>query len=394
MNQPANRGEMRRTISVAIIEPIGGHSGAHYYDFGLCRGLLAAGCRVTLYTCDETTDPVIPGLTFHPFYRRIYGQNNRSLRGLRYLWGTFASLTNAVASGETVCHFQVFNDLIAELTVIAMAKLLGRTLVLTVHDVDSLAECVSRKRKVTAWIYRLADRIIVHNNASMKELEVLGVPSAMIAVIPHGHYLDSRRELTAQDEAKRACGIVPSAKVVLFFGQIKDAKGLDILIDALPQVAYEIPDVILLIAGRPWKTEFTRYAALIEELKVGAYCRLNIGFVPDEEVASYFSAADLVALPYRRIYQSGVLMMAMTYGRPVVVSDLPGMTEVVSNGVNGYVFKQGSSSDLARALIRGMRDAAERKRIASRASEYIRKHHDWNRIGQSTKELYEAVLAP
>src|ERR1035438_6572801 len=85
MNLQTSDDRRIREISVAIIEPVGGHGGAHYYDFGLCRGLLVAGCRVSLYTCDETADPAIPGLCFHPFYQRIYGQGNRWLRGLRFV---------------------------------------------------------------------------------------------------------------------------------------------------------------------------------------------------------------------------------------------------------------------------------------------------------------------
>jgi glycosyltransferase involved in cell wall biosynthesis len=376
-----------------MIEPVGGHGGAHYYDFGLARGLLAAGCRVSLYTCDETADPVISGLDFYPLYRHIYGHGSRWLRTLHFIGGTLAVLKKAVASGEILWHYQVFNVLKPELVVITLAKLFRRKIVLTVHDVNSLSGPVTWKSKITGWVYQRADRIIVHNMVSRRELESLGVPSAKICVIAHGNYLDSMREMGSPTEARRALGIGELAKVVLFFGQIKDAKGLDLLIEALPEVAREVPEVVLIIAGRPLKTKFASYEALIDKLGVRARCRLHIGYVPDDEVAVYHAAADLVALPYRRIYQSGVLMMAMTYGRPVVVSDLPGMTEIVTNGVNGYVFAQGSKDALARTLISALRDAPESQRVAARASEYIRKYHNWNRIGRETAELFDTVLA-
>jgi D-inositol-3-phosphate glycosyltransferase len=376
-----------------MIEPVGGHSGMHYYDFGLCRGLLAAGCRVSLYTCDETADPAIPGLGFWPFFRNIYGQRSRWLRGVGYLRGIFTSLRNAVRSGETICHFHVFNDVTPEIVVITMAKLFRRKVVLTVHDVDSLAATVIGKRRVTGWTYGLADRIIVHNSVSMKELTAIGVPLEKIKVIAHGHYLDIRREMPSQLKARRFLGIESSAKILLFFGQIKESKGLDLLIEALPQVAREVPDVLLLIAGRPWKTDFARYDALIDELNMREHCRLHIGFIPDEEVMDYYAAADLVVLPYRRIYQSGVLMMAMTYGRPVVVSDLPGMTEIVTDGMNGYVFTTGTKDELALVLTRALRDETGRGIVSARASKYIRESHDWGHIGHSTAELYKEVLS-
>jgi glycosyltransferase involved in cell wall biosynthesis len=392
MNVQASDDEMRRDISAAIIEPVGGHGGAHYYDFGLCRGLLAAGCRVSLYTCDETPDPSIPGLGFHPFYRHIYGQGNRWLRGLRFIRCTFASIRHAVASGDVVCHFHVFNHTTTDLAVIAIARLFRRKVVLTVHDVDSLAGSKAGRSRLSGWIFRLADRVIAHNKVSVRELECTGLPPARIAMIAHGHYLEWMCEMPTLSTARRALGIDLSAKVVLFFGQIKHSKGLDLLIEALPQIAREVPEVIVLIAGRPWKADFAHYDALIDHLNVRAHCRLRIGFIPDEEVAGFYAAADLVALPYRRIYQSGVLLMAMTCGRPAVVSDLPGMSEIVTDGVNGYVFESGSKDELARVLIRALRDEAGRRQVAAQASEYIRQHHDWNRIGAKTLDVYREVL--
>lgn len=393
VNERSHTDQPPGSPSAAMIEPVGGHSGAHYYDFGLCRGLMAAGCRMSLYTCDETADPLIPGLGFHPFYRRIYGKGNRFVRGWRYLKGTLASLRNAAASHESICHYQVFNDLVSEFIVITLAQLFGRKIVLTVHDVSSLAGPASAKRKATGWLYRRVDRVIVHNRISREELESVGVPSAKISVIPHGHYLDSMRPLPPVEDARRDLGIEPSAKVVLFFGQIKDVKGLDLLIESFPAVASAVPNVVLLIAGRPWKTDFSRYDALIDKLNLRPQCRLHIGFIPDDQVARYYAVADVVALPYRRIYQSGVLMMAMTYGRPVVVSDLPGMTEIVSDGVNGYVFRSESRDDLAAALIRALRNEAELRQISIRALDYIRNQHDWIRIGATTCQLYRGLLS-
>lgn len=394
MNSKVNEPEADSGISVAMIEPVGGHGGAHYYDFGLARGLISAGCRVSLYTCDETANPVIAGLNFCPLYRGVYRSPIRWIRMIRFIRGTLYAFRSALVRRETICHYQVFNDLIPELIVIALAKLLRRKLILTVHDVTSLAGPITWKRRMTGRLYRLADSIIAHNNISMHELEAIGLPSQMIRVIVHGHYLDSTQKMPAVAEARQALGIDPSSKVILFFGQIKDVKGLDFLIEALPEVARDVPEAMLLIAGRPWKTDFSRYDALIESTHMKSRCLLHIGFVPDDDVATYYAAADVIALPYRRIYQSGVLIMAMTFGRAVVVSDLPGMTEIVSDGANGYVFSLASNGSLARTLVRALRNDREREEIAARSQEYVRQKHDWNRIGALTVQLFRTVLSP
>jgi glycosyltransferase involved in cell wall biosynthesis len=119
---------------------------------------------------------------------------------------------------------------------------------------------------------------------------------------------------------------------------------------------------------------------------------LQIGYVPDDMASAYYAAADIVVLPYRRIYQSGVLLMAMSYARTVVVSDLPGMTEVITDGENGYVFNSESKDDLAQVLTRALLDEGRRSRISAAALQYIQDNHDWNHIGRTTAELYRHVL--
>ena len=379
-------------LSVAMIEPVGGHSGMHYYDYGLCGGLLAAGCNVTLYTCDETEDPDIPGLAVRPSYGDIYRLNGRVLKALRYITRTFRALRDATAAGHKLCHFHGFNNLLPEFIVISIAKLLRISIVLTLHDVTSLAGCTTRKKVLSGWLYRFADQIIVHNNTSLMELEGMGIPFEQIAVIPHGHFLLTPNAIPHRATARDQLGIAQSARVLLFFGQIKDTKGLDILIEALPCVREEVPETFLLIAGRPWKTDFTRFETLIDKHQVRESCHLHIGYVPDDMASAYYAAADIVVLPYRHIYQSGVLLMAMSFSRPVVVSDLPGMAEIITDGENGYVFNSGSGEDLARVLTRALLDEEGRSEISAAALRYIRKNHDWNNIGRTTAALYRHVL--
>jgi len=383
---------MQKNIAVAVIEPVGGHGGMDYYDLGLCRGLLAAGCRVSLYTCDETAMPAAPNLGFHRFYRRIYGRGSRWIRAGRYLTGTLATLTRAVACGEIICHFHLFHGAIAELTLVLLAKLCRRKVIITVHDVESFGDPAAASRGTVGKVYRLADRLIVHNAFSKRELiEKLAISPTKISIIPHGNYLETVGKMPHPAAAKRALGIAESKKVVLFFGQIKDTKGLDVLLEAAPDVAREIPEVTFLIAGRPWKSDFSRYEALIDRLGIRDRCVLHTRFIPHTDVACYYAAADVVVLPYRRIYQSGVILMAMSYRRPVVVSDIPGMTATVTDGNNGYVFRQGSKEALSKRLIRVLRDDDERDQVAGRALKYIQENHDWGQIGKRTSELYHEV---
>ncbi len=380
--------------SVALIEPVGGHGGMDYYDLGLCQGLLNAGWEVGWYTCSQTSEPTLKSVGFYPVYKGIWGKANKFLRAGRYLAGSLKALSQASSSGEKIVHFHFFHGAAEELMLLTLAKLYGRKIVVTVHDVESFAHTGAPASGTVSKIYGIADKFIVHNAVSRRELmQALGADPAKINVIPHGNYLSSIRGVPSAIEAKETLGIRPEAKVVLFFGQIKEVKGLDLLLEAMPAVAAAVPEVVLVVAGRPWKNDFAQYGEILDRLHLNDRVRLHIRFIPDDEVSTFYAAADVVVLPYRRIYQSGVVLLAMSYGKAVLVSDLPGMTEIVTDGTNGYAFPSGNSEALGRRLIESLQNDAARETAAKQGLDYVSTHHDWKEIGRQTGEVYQSLLS-
>ncbi len=379
---------------VAVVELVGGHGGMYHYDIGLCKGLLSAGVRVSLYTCSETKNPDILGLNFCPVYNGIFGKSSPALRAFRFLTGSLAVALSTIRRKETIVHFHVFQGGVSEFSLVLLMRLCLRKIVLTVHDVESLARPTLLGKKPSNRVYRMAECLIVHNETSKHELiERLKLDSGRINVIPHGNYLDAISDVPCAAEAKPALAVSDTKKVILFFGQIKEAKGLDLLIEALPKVVREVPETMLVIAGRPSRTDFSQYDLLIDKLGLRDFCRADVGYVPDEKVSQYYAAADVVVLPYRRIYQSGVLLLAMSYGKAVVVSDIPAMTEIVADGENGYLFTRESTEDLAKTLVRALQGDRERQEIGARALKYVRHRHDWNQIGAETHQVYWTMLS-
>ena len=376
--------------SVAVIEPVGGHGGMNYYDFGLCRGLVAAGVTPTLYTCDATE--VVHGLPFEvkAEYRSVFGRDPAWRRGLRYLSGSLRALIGARIAGHRLAHFHVFQVSVLELFNVVLAKLLLMRVVITAHDVEAFrGEWSSLK----FWVYGLADGVIAHNLVSQRELvQVLGIPERKIHVIPHGNYLGDLAHLPPADSARDKLGLPLNAQVLLFFGQIKEVKGLDLLLDALAVVKVSMPEVVLLIAGKMWGQDFARYQAQIDHLGLGRHCVAHIRYIADDEVAAYYAAADLVVLPYRKIYQSGVILMAMSYGKPVLASNLEGMAEVIDEGATGFLFRTEDSVDLAAQLQSVLADRAGMQRVAANGLALMRNAYAWERIGRLTAECYAAAL--
>ncbi len=378
--------------SVALIEPVGGHGGMSQYDLGLSQGLVNDGWHVSWYTCAETHPPSKPGISFFPVFQGIWGKADKRKRAIRYLTGSLSALMGTLRRRERVCHLHFFNGAPEELMLLLLCRFFRRRVVLTVHDVESFAGKRGSRSKAAARVYGLAHRLIVHNQTSRRELiAALGVPKQKVTIVPHGNYLDCMETPPSREAARQVLGIPASRKVVLFFGQIKEVKGLDVLLEAMSTVCKSEPEATLVIAGRPWKADFSQYEERIERLGLAERCILHIRYIPDADVAAFYAGADVVVLPYRRIYQSGVLLLAMSYGRTVVVSDLPGMLDVVVPGRNGYVFAEGSPASLAEVLLSVLGNAEERVRVAQRAFDCVQTLHDWGSIGRQLGAVYREL---
>ena len=168
-------------------------------------------------------------------------------------------------------------------------------------------------------------------------------------------------------------------------------KGLGLLLHALPSVIARYPNLKLVVAGKVWKDDFSKYDRLIRENNLEKYINLHIRYILDDDVATFYCAADLIVLPYLRIYQSGVLLMAMSYGVPAVVSDLEGMVEVVNDGVDGFLFQNGDVTGLSSKLIDALSDNRRLKLVARAGVGKMERNHSWQSIGRQTVKLYQEI---
>ena len=150
-------------------------------------------------------------------------------------------------------------------------------------------------------------------------------------------------------EAKRKLGIEKGKKTLLFFGRIRPYKGLEHLVDAFEFLAANDSEYRLIIAGEQKKGS-EEYARLIEKLIAPGIAAGRIipkfGFVPDEEAEVYFKAADVLVLPYKQIFQSGVLFLAYAFGLPVLGTDVGSFREAIQQGKTGMICRSCKPQDL------------------------------------------------
>lgn len=145
---------------------------------------------------------------------------------------------------------------------------------------------------------------------------------------------DQYGTLLPKQEARALLNIAQDVPVVLFFGFIRAYKGLDLLIQALGEAS--VQDVRLLIAGESYEA-WEHYAHLLEVNKLNGRVYLHQDFIPTDEVNRYFSAADLVAQPYKTATQSGISQIAYHFEKPMLVTDVGGLAEIVPHEKAGYV---------------------------------------------------------
>jgi len=148
----------------------------------------------------------------------------------------------------------------------------------------------------------------------------------------------------------------------------------------------------LLIAGRVWKSDFSRYAELIELHALAPHCTLHIRYIEDAEAAYFYLCADLVVLPYLRIYQSGVVLEAMSHGSPVLVSDIPGMLEVIDDERTGFVFKSGDPAHLSQRIAEAFTVPGHSTQVARAGLRAVQERNDWSRLGEQSVACYRRAL--
>ena len=164
---------------------------------------------------------------------------------------------------------------------------------------------------------------------------------------PHPLFDNFGKKILKQ-EALKMLNLDANYKYILFFGFIRDYKGLDILLEAMQDKKIEDKKIKLIIAGEYYSNE-QKYLNLIEKFKLKDKVELFTEFIPNEEVAIYFGASDLVVQPYKTATQSGITQIAYHFEKPMVVTDVGGLKEIIPEEKVGYVVKP-NSKEVALAI--------------------------------------------
>ena len=383
---------------VLMIEQ-GGRGGVADYTAALVSALAAEGWNVTLATASDHLYPPLDGVVvagvFH--YTRGSGRLARTLRGrglgkaangLRFL----AALPRLawLARDADVVHTQGWEAPQLGPPALALLRLAGAPVVETEHGMFDRVASLPRMRRMSRRASgRLLSRIIVHTEADVPL--VRPVVGERVVVIAHGEYGGLARTGgdADRDASRRALGIPAGAHVTLMFGQLRPDKGLADLVAAVRR----LPELHLLVGGE----DLGALAPLAAELAQSALARrvtIREGFLSMSEAAALFAAADTVSLPYSAASQSGVLLLAYGFARPVVVYPVGGLREAVVEGETGWVCArpdlEALVESLGAAILAGPEECRRRGREGARLAE---ERFGWPAIARRTVALYEELLA-
>jgi glycosyltransferase involved in cell wall biosynthesis len=180
----------------------------------------------------------------------------------------------------------------------------------------------------------------------------------------------------------------PRPRSILFFGRMEEYKGIEILLDAMEQLAASGIEFSLVFAGRG--PELQRLGARIAALPM---ISVEERFLSPDDAIAEFQSASVVVLPYLDATQSGVAAAAFANGRPVVATQVGGLSEIVVDGVNGLLIEPGSSAALADALTRLLSSDMEWQRLADGATATARGPLNWSQIAEEMAGAYQLLLS-
>jgi glycosyltransferase involved in cell wall biosynthesis len=353
------------------------------YDHALCTALSRAGATVELVTSRFAYGevPAADGYAVRRlFYRHAAGAAGSGLRRVSKLVEHVPDMLRfrRMGSQADVVHLQWLTA-----PLIDVHLLPDRPLVLTAHDLLPREPRPGQLRAQRGLFERVA-AVVVHSEYGRHQLvERLGVAADRVHVIHHGafeHVAAGRRGPLPRELAS----VAGEGPVVLFIGLLRPYKGLDTLLRAWRQVT----GAQLWIVGRPMMA--------LEELR--ALSPPSVHWVPrfvsDDEVAALLERADVVAVPYsrtERFDQSGVLATALAFGKPAVVTDVGGFSEVAATGAARLVAPD-DPAQLGAALAELTTDDAARRRMAAAALAAARGPYSWQESARRTLALYETLV--
>ena len=241
-------------------------------------------------------------------------------------------------------------------------------------------------KSFTRYFTESCDGFIPMSRAVLKDLKQF-CPNAPMVYTPHPLY-DIFGNIVPREQAINHLGLDTNYRYLLFFGFIRDYKGLDWLLEAFGDEKLRKFPVKLIVAGE-FYTSSEKYLQIIRDKNLSDHVILRTDFIADQDVANYFGAADMVVQPYKSATQSGVTQIAFHYNKPMLVTDVGGLGEIIPHGKVGYVV-QPEPSAISEAIF----DFYENNRIGLFTGNVVheKEKFSWGTMIETLEIVFNKIL--
>ena len=374
-------------MRILFVEQLGKNNWEYIYS---AAKYMAAEHDVTCYMSDTT-----PKNTGNYPFKIVYGfhkayEGGFASKALHYLKALVELRQYIVKNKFDIVHFEWFSLPWLEWLYLRSLKKYAK-IVITVNDVIPF-ETRPLEMQSLAQIYKAADAILVHTPETLELFEEHFSVDCHKAVITAA--FRDKKDYVKRDkaEARAALGIPQDRTVVLYFGTVRHSKGLDVLLKAFPRAYARNPKLFLLGAGAFHAVDGDMYRSLAKECLTEDSGRMDFAHIPDEKLNDYFSAADILCVPYREIYQSGIAQFGLIYELPIVGTNLERMADMVRQGINSETFPSENTEALADALVELSRDPEKMQRYAEGSREISLRDFSVEERARRTVEAYKTIL--
>lgn len=266
-------------------------------------------------------------------------------------------------------------------TLLRLGKKGSRTKVIAI--LDNVVPHEKRPGDVafTKYFLKPVDAFIAMSQSVLNDLKQFQ-PTSPISLIPHPIY-DNYGARVSKQAAREHLKLDPNKRYILFFGFIRQYKGLDLLLQAMADERMKKLEVHAIVAGEFYE-DAAPYHQLLEKLQLGSRIIMHTDFIPNETVKYYFGAADLVVQPYKSATQSGISQIAYHFEKPMVVTSVGGLTEMVPHGKVGYQSTPDPAA-IAAAIEKYYLENREEEMIANLQVE--KQQYSWSRLATEIHTL-------
>lgn len=335
--------------------------------------------------CTKNVTEKIDGVTIYP---EFYAPGKGVIKGAgEYLHGLAFISKLLQENSYQVFHVQTFKNESVEIPfyIHLMKKHPETKFVVTAHNIAP-HESPEKTRKLYQSLYDACDTIVVHNKECRKRLmHEYYVPYEKILLMPHGAYTVPEADRYPHQKGKNRVHF-------LFFGYLRRYKGIDVLLQAISLLPEDIRKKSRFdFIGAPLSLDKTNYIQMAEQLGIHDIARFSMRHMPEEKLPEFFNNADFCIYPYREISGSGALLMAFSYGVPVIATDLPLFKEETDHGAAGILCRAENPESLARAICSAVKmNDLRYEKMAGNARKQAEKH-SWEYSAKLLRNRYRMI---